>query len=163
MPMSRPADAARLNDPDWARLRDLVDRYEDTWHSTGSADLGPLLPPPGDPLRLTFLHDLLKCDLQIRWSRGLTVRLETYLERFPELGTTQTCDPLLIYEEYRARQIYGDKPPETEFQTRFPEQFPEVKRLIGEQPVNAIQPPTLRQPAPLAATPVQPAKAVTSP
>ena len=36
--------------------------------------------------------------------------LDQYLEAYPELGGVHGLSPKLIYEEYRVRQLYGDKP-----------------------------------------------------
>jgi serine/threonine protein kinase len=104
------------------------------------------LPSTGDPLRSLTLTELIKADLEIRWRRGQNGLLENYLEQFPELGTVHTLPAALIYEEYRARQRYGDKPALDSYQARFPEQYPEICRLVQERPV----PPVLTPAPPVA-------------
>src|SRR5206468_11995421 len=93
----------------------------------------------GDSLREVVLQKLIRTDLEVRWRRGQAIRLEQYLEQFPELGTLQHLPPELVYEEYRIRQCYGDKPGLAAYQTRFPDQFDEFQRLAREQPVGTLR------------------------
>src|SRR4051812_43180050 len=108
------AGPAPMNSDEKQRLLDASERFETDWQKVSgrdvSIDLSEYLPPSADPLRSTVLHELIKTDLEIRYRRGLGVTLEFYLKRFPELGATRTLSHRLIYEEYRVRQLYGDKP-----------------------------------------------------
>src|SRR6266851_3284032 len=111
--MDRTAGLGNLTAPEWERLQDLLDRYERAWNEAGPEqllDFKDYLPPTEDALRSAALQELIKTDLEIRWRRGQTVRIESYLQEFPELGVEGTLAPL-IYEEFRVRQLHGDKPP----------------------------------------------------
>src|SRR5262249_48227159 len=136
---------------EWDRLEALLDRFEKAWKEAGPAetiDLQEFLPSIEDPLRGVALQELIKADLEIRWRRGQTIRVETYLEDYPELGVVGTLPPL-IYEEFRVRQIHGDKPPVDTYKLRFPNEFQELKRLVQEQPLPTIaQTNTPATPAP---------------
>src|SRR5260370_8651240 len=79
----------------------------------------------------------MKAELEIRWRRGQTVHIGSYLSEFPELQVVGTLPPL-IYEEYRVRHMHGDKPPVTAYEERFPDDFEELKRLVQEQPMPTI-------------------------
>jgi serine/threonine protein kinase len=130
--MDRSADLGNLPSQQWDRLQDLVDRFEQACHQGDVIDLQGFLPPPGDPLRKAALQELIKTDLEIRWRHGSGLDLEAYLKQFPELGSSRSLSPRFIFEEYRARQLYGDKPPLTGYRVRFPGQYAELERLARE-------------------------------
>jgi hypothetical protein len=133
--MADPAGPARLSLDDWDRLRDAAEQLEAAWERGGDADLAAFLPPPGDRLRLPVLEELIKTELELRWSRGRSATLDDYLARFPELGGAAGVSPQLVYEEYRARQRLGDRPPLAGYRDRFPAQFPQLERLVAADPV----------------------------
>src|SRR4051812_9003300 len=114
--MTPPDDLGRLAPHEWEQLQDLADRFEEAGQRGESIDWEQYLPPAGDRLRPVALHELIKIDLEIRQRRHQGLRLETYLQKFPELGQPQALSPRLIYEEYRTRQLYGDKPALAEYE-----------------------------------------------
>jgi serine/threonine protein kinase len=143
-------DLGHLQTRQWKQLQDMASRFEAAWQQSETADLASFLPPPGNPLRRVALLELIKTDLEARWRRGQIIGVEAYLEKFPELGNVAILAPQLIYEEYRVRHLYGDKPALAGYERRFPRQFPELKRLASEQPI-----PTAVGPAPEAAPDIQ--------
>jgi serine/threonine protein kinase/formylglycine-generating enzyme required for sulfatase activity len=136
--MASPTDLGQLPSSAWGRLLELVGRFEQAWREAGSADLAAFLPPPEDPLRPAALHELIKTELEIRWRRGLGGELEDYLKKFPELGPAESLPPQLIFEEYRVRQRFGDRPLLNDYRGRFPAQYERVQQLVVEQ---ATDPP----------------------
>lgn len=152
--MSSPSDLGNLNTSAWERLQDRAERLEALWREQGPVDLNLLLPPPGDPARLASLVELIKTDLEIRWRRDKGVRLEWYVEHFEELGAVSELSARLIYEEYRTRQLHGDKPELSSYKRRFPRQYADVEQLARAEPVGTVSPalPTQRTPPP----PIQP-------
>jgi serine/threonine protein kinase len=133
--MTVPTNVGQLGTKDWEFLQSCADRFEKAWEGSAAVELGKFLPPPGNPLRRMTLLELVKTDLEIRWRRGQIVGLEYYLEKFPELGTAGGLPAPLIYEEYRIRHLFGDKPAPALYQKRFPAQFPEVQRFIAKRSV----------------------------
>src|SRR5262249_20396284 len=117
-------DLGRLETRQWEQLQDMASRFEASWQHAENADLAAFLPPPGNPLRRVALLELIKTDLEARWRRNQIIGMEAYLEKFPELGAAADLEPLLIYEEYRVRHRYGDKPALAGYERRFPHQFP---------------------------------------
>jgi serine/threonine protein kinase len=100
-----------------------------------TADLGNLLPPSSAPRdRLIALHEMIKIELGRRWSGKRPITLEDYLRRYPELGSAATVPVALIYEEYRARQLYGDHPTLESYQKRFPNQYEQLLHKLHAQP-----------------------------
>lgn len=155
--MSVPLDLGALNSRDWQILQELADSLEHSWKKGESVDLARLLPPPGTPARLTFLQELIKTDLECRWRQGLGVTLDYYLERFPqELGSAQSLTPLMVYEEFRIRRLYGDQPDLEEYRTRFPKQFADVERLAEQQSKPTVMGPLPPPPPPPPPTPMRP-------
>jgi hypothetical protein len=115
---------------DWRRLQEVADRYHQARKQGVAAELEPFLPPPGDPQRRVVLHELIATDLELRWEQRQGVGLEYYLEKYPELGSAPELPAKLIHEEYRVRRRCGDRPTLASYQTRFPDQYEELGRLV---------------------------------
>jgi serine/threonine protein kinase len=137
--MDRPESLGQLKTDEWRRLMEYIDRFEQAWinasNPTDTIDLRAYLPTPTDSLRPAALQELIKTDLEIRWRGNRGVQLEFYLERCPELGTAASLPPALMYEEYRIRQLYGDRPPLDSYAVRFPAQFVALKQMVHDQPL----------------------------
>jgi hypothetical protein len=135
----RPPTVGNLNTDDWKRFEEIADRFEQAWRQaaapTERVEIASFLPPPENPLRSGVLHELIKIDLEVRCRRGQTVRLEEYVQQYPELGPAARLPASLVYEEYRVRQLYGDKPEVGGYRERFPERFAELERLVASQPL----------------------------
>ncbi len=148
--MEQRAARSPLSGEEWQRVAALADRLEEAWRADRPVALETLLPPPDDPLRAASLRELVKTDLEIRYRRGLSATLDEYLTQLPELAAGPD-DALaeLLYEEYRVRQRFGDRPPLESYQARFPRLYDALLRLVQENPV-----PTQAGPAPTPAVPV---------
>ncbi len=126
-----------LQSGDWQRLQEYADRFEEAWQAAETVDLNQFLPPAGDVLRAVVAAELVKSELEIRCRKGQSVRLEDYLRRFPELASSSGVVARLLYEEYRVRQLFGDRPELTTFRQRFPDHFGDLEKLALAQPVKA--------------------------
>lgn len=148
-PASRPLDLH-----DWEQIHDYLDRFEDAWHEGEAAPpLTDFLPPPDDRLRPAVLEELIKTELEIRCRRGHVVRVEKYQEQFPELNLSLP----LLYEEYRCRQLFGDRPTLTSYQERFPTQFSGLEDLLRQQPLPKQSTVRSSRPTTTVSRPVTPA------
>ncbi len=139
--MKGPGDLGELKSGQWEQLESLADRLEQAWSAApqeAAVDLSRFLPTVGDALRGVALVELVKTDLEIRWRRGQRVRLDYYVERFPDLGTVGTVVADLIYEEYRVRQMHGDRPPLEAYEERFPAQYARLRQIVEEQPIPTL-------------------------
>ncbi|MCI0456989.1 MAG: bifunctional serine/threonine-protein kinase/formylglycine-generating enzyme family protein [Gemmataceae bacterium] len=136
------ASLGQLQTQQWQQLEDLADRFAKSWQQvvppSEPPPLSDFLPPPGDTLRPIALVELVKTDMEIRCRRGLAATLEDYLARLPELGSATALPVRLIYEEYRVRHLFGDKPPLNTYQGRFPSQFPALQKLLDDQPLPTV-------------------------
>jgi hypothetical protein len=96
-------------------------------------DLRRFLPPPESPHRRAVLHELIKTELEARYSRGQRCRLEEFLQKYPELGGSENVPASLIYDEYRVRRMFGDCSDLEEYRARFPAQFEQFQKLVRVQ------------------------------
>lgn len=159
--MATPDDNEPGETVQYSKVRGLVERLEQAWDeqqdSSKGIDLALFLPAAKDPLRLPSLVELIKADLACRWDRGLPTSLETYIEKFPELGPIDKVPPQLIYEEYRVRARHGSPAPLSQYKSRFPSQFTKVEGLIQtEQSQMTAAPSGGESSAPAATQPVNP-------
>src|SRR5262249_18388216 len=112
-------------------LEELVERFERAWRSEKAPPrLEEVLPPPPakeDARPHRILRELIKIDLECRWrSRGATApRLEHYVRQHSQLGPQPSID--LIAEEYRVRQLWGDRPSHADYLSRFPAQAAQLQ------------------------------------
>jgi WD40 repeat protein/serine/threonine protein kinase/tetratricopeptide (TPR) repeat protein len=100
-------------------LHPLVRRFEEAWLRGEQPAIDDHL-PAGASFRRAALVQLIQADLRCRLKAGEEVRVETYLERFPELTEEAEAVLDLIVAEYRGR--LGGEPPPTleEYRQRFP-------------------------------------------
>ncbi|MFL5246144.1 MAG: protein kinase domain-containing protein [Gemmataceae bacterium] len=138
--MNRPDNLGDLEPEQWDKLQELAVRFEEACKRGAVQDLAEFLPAKENALRAVALLELLKVDLEIRWRRKDGQLLETYLQRFPELGPSSGLSPQLIFEEYRIRHLYGDKPALASYQVRFAEQFGRLQQLVRENPAQPSAP-----------------------
>lgn len=142
-------------------IQNLSARFAKACEQADTVDWNQFLPPSGDPLRGPTLAELIKTDLEIRWKRSQPVTLEKYVEIFPELGSTAELPIDLLYEEYRVRAVYGDKPDLGSYEKRFPEKYGELQQLLQQNPLATILPHHLH--AAPASAPAQPALSIADP
>jgi serine/threonine protein kinase len=122
----------------WDHLVAQVDRYIEAWETAGEppADLTAFLPDEPADLRQLVLIELVKVDLEYRHSQNISpLRIEDYLQRYPELGEPDgiSCD--LIYEEFHVRQPGEPDLAVDEYYQRFPDQKEALQRLLGKETV----------------------------
>ncbi len=129
---NEPLDSAQS----WELLAEQLDQFITAWDSeTEPPDPGRFL-PAGEPIRGLVLVELLKVDLEYRLERGVSVSLEQYLERFPELNVDESsvpgappCD--LVYEEFHLRRAAGQTVDSAEYFSRFPTIEDSLRRLMN--------------------------------
>jgi eukaryotic-like serine/threonine-protein kinase len=113
------------------RLEALIARWDEGSDPPSLAEFVPASPPT---LRRLVLSELIKVDLEYRWSRGHPRRIEEYLVEFPDLAGPSGVPCDLIFEEFQVRRRCGESPDGDEYAARFPGQAVELGRLIGVAP-----------------------------
>jgi WD40 repeat protein len=118
--MSTPGESrAALPSAEWARVGELVERFEDAWGRGERPALEDYLPPGGSERRAA-LRELAHTELEYRLKGGEAAGAEEYLGRFAELADDPTAALGLIAAEDRLlRQLGRGRPPE-EYLRRFP-------------------------------------------
>lgn len=129
--MSSPQTIEDLDESDWNRLQDVVERFEEDCLTKIPRNLGDYLPPSGDSIYRLLLEELVRTDLEIRWRAGFEVHIEEYLKKFPILASPVHVQKLLE-DEFRVRHQFGDGPEVDEFGRRFPDVFPAFRKAIDE-------------------------------
>jgi hypothetical protein len=144
--VSATEELGALSSEEWQDLCDRAGRLEETLSATAvSIDLRDFLPPPEARHRRVVLYELIKTELEARYRQGQPMPLEAFCERYPELGGRDAVPADLVYEEYRVRRLYGDRPDLASYRERFPCQFEPVQELLRLNP--------LPEPAPQAEQP----------
>jgi serine/threonine protein kinase/thioredoxin-like negative regulator of GroEL len=104
-------------------LESVYDRFEAQWRGSDvPPDISAFLE---DPIvanhRSEAIFELVGMDIDFRWTLiGETVLIESYFQRFPELGSSTNPPLRLVMEEIEARQRAGDVPTLSEYAVRFP-------------------------------------------
>jgi serine/threonine protein kinase len=119
------------------RLRDMAERFSYEWKHVPFEHARQLLvqylPDPSDSLRPDAVTRLLLIDFRRRWQTGERLRLEDYLELFPELGGPADLPVSTIWEEMRMRRSLRDTVDLEEYQRRFPRQYSALKKLVQSE------------------------------
>src|SRR5438132_3787989 len=102
-----------------AELNDVVEAFESAWRSHGSAPLSEFLPQPEDPEYMSVLCELVRVDLDLHWSNGQPVKLDTYIREFTVLSDRRDVLSQIAYEEYRQRVFAGHMVTPDEYQLRY--------------------------------------------
>jgi serine/threonine protein kinase len=110
-------------------------------------DLRLFLPPADAPHRRAVLHELIKTELEARYARGRGCLLEEFVRQYPELGSAEDLPAGLLYEEYRVRRMFGDRPDLNEYRSRFPRQFEPFRQQVDQESQTNVR--TLPPPVPL--------------
>jgi serine/threonine protein kinase len=116
----------------WDVLAAQVETFVQAWDGAAEPPaLAAFVPAGPPPLRRLVLVELIKVDLEYRWSGRRAPRaVEDYLAAFPELAEGgPPCD--LLYEEYHVRRRAGEAVDAQDYLKRFPRQAAELARLLG--------------------------------
>src|SRR5438105_11433980 len=109
--MTPPDDFGQMPTGDFSRIQDLCEQLEQAWKefdgSTDGVDLEPLLQAGGETLRLSALYELIKTEMPLRLENGLPWDLDYYLDKYPELGGSESLSVHLILEECLVRKRHG--------------------------------------------------------
>jgi formylglycine-generating enzyme required for sulfatase activity len=121
---------AALSDADRQVLESWLVAFDQQWDESLLASRVDQI-PPGSSWRVPALAEMVKIDLERQWQHGHRVSLESYLEKFPELGTSEDVSADLIAAEYEVRLQFGAPAALEEYRRRFPHQAAEFVRWIA--------------------------------
>ncbi len=116
----------------WEALARQVEAFLQAWEQRATPpDVVEFLPDGPVAMRRLLLFELIKVDLDYRWSRGRSPRtVGAYLADFHDLAPDgPPCD--LLYEEYHVRKRAGDLVEPADYLKRYPDRAEELVRLLG--------------------------------
>jgi hypothetical protein len=104
----------------WGQVQILTRRFEEAWQKGTPPLLDDYLSGQGEQ-HLVLLGELVLTDLEYRWKAGEAIRVETYLQRYPELAADAGMALRVIRAELKLRQRQEPNVTAAEYQQRFPE------------------------------------------
>jgi tetratricopeptide (TPR) repeat protein/tRNA A-37 threonylcarbamoyl transferase component Bud32 len=122
----------RLPSADWGRLEQILHDFEDAWAEGRRPALEAYLPdgPAPGPLLVELVH----LELELRLKAGEPARVETYLERYPELATDPETAVTLVAAEYELRRRREPGLTFDEYRQRFPQLASQFETALAPPP-----------------------------
>jgi tetratricopeptide (TPR) repeat protein len=157
------AQSPRLESP-WSAA-EVVQRFRLAWWHGKRPELDEFLPSRPE-VRQAALPEMTRIDLECRLNCKEPVRVESYLERYAELGQDRNAVLDLLTLEYRHRRRGQPELPIDEYARRFPQYGPELTARLQEalpavlpSPPKPSEAPAGKPPVPVETSP-PPAEAV---
>src|SRR5581483_10749282 len=110
----------------WSRYEELIAEFERAWQTGPPPGIDDYLQGNGSE-RISLLVELVHADLEFRVKTGESVRVESYLERFPELARDDATVLELLDAEYRLRRRKESDVDLNEYAARFPRHIDELR------------------------------------
>ncbi len=104
---------------DWAMVAAVVDRFEKARRASPEAELVEYLLKPDDPLYARVAVELVRVDLEYRWTLGAPKGLAAYRCEVPRLFDDPETLSEAAFEEYRLRRLSGDPVAPEEYRRQF--------------------------------------------
>jgi predicted Ser/Thr protein kinase len=104
---------------EWWAVAECVDAYE-AESKGGFPNLRKYFEGAGAPFRSAVMTELVKVDLERRWSAGDRRRVEDYLKDYPELKSSNDVLAEVVQQECFVRSKHGEQPNVDELHSRFP-------------------------------------------
>lgn len=93
----------------WRDHEAIYDRFEQAW-SQGPPSIADFLPPDDHPAHRRILHELVKIDLERRWTMGQPIPVQEYLQRYPALAADGVVPLSLLVHEAECREAEQQRP-----------------------------------------------------
>lgn len=126
--MDAPDSTETLENELWTIIERQLLAFERAWRNSDSPDIAGYLNLDGSESvcmhqrsrnsQQRLLIELIKIDLEHRWSRGQRQKVESYIANYPDLRDGQ-CRDEIIESEIEARAIVGQLPSDEEIAKRF--------------------------------------------
>jgi WD40 repeat protein/Flp pilus assembly protein TadD len=111
------------------RLKGILEHFETAWRRGERPAIEDFL-ATSEAERRGLLFELVHGELEFRLHAGEVVRVEAYLEKFPELRADPEAVIALIGAECEVRRRRGETPAGAEYLARFPEYAELLKRTL---------------------------------
>ena len=120
-----------LSTTDRERLEAWLVDFDQSWNDQALPSKAARLEELPEHIRAAALAELVKIDLERQWQQGGRVTLNSYLQKYPALGTTESVAADLILAEYEIRRQFKVPVDLDEFIERFPRQEEELRKLLA--------------------------------
>ncbi len=136
-----------------ARIEETVDRFEEAWQAGGRPAIDDHLAADGE-VRAALLVELVHVDLEYRLKAGEAVRVESYLERYPELRRDRGAVLDLLAAEWKLRRRCDPSIEVEEYVRRFPDYRDDLlaSATVSLLPAGALASPPDSEPGAAAST-----------
>jgi adenylate cyclase len=124
--LAKSGNPTLLSSPAWSECEVLIKAFEAAWQRGETPDIADYL-RAANPERQALLVELVHVDLEIRLKSGEGVRVERYLERYPQLAADRETMLDLMAAEYELRHRYEGRVSWDEYGHRFPEYHDELR------------------------------------
>ena len=124
---------------DLRQAASVLDRLEAAWAEGKRPELEAFLPTDG-PARPAILAVLACAELELRLKAKEPARVETYLDRFPELASVPSLLIGLIRTEWEQRHRLAEPVELQEYLDRFPGQREQILQLVAGSPTLSVVP-----------------------
>ncbi len=98
-------------------LEHVASAFEAAWQAAGTAKIEDFI-DLDEPANKGTLCELIRLDLELRWSAGETPAVEDYLRRYAKIDFSADEVTSFAFEEYRVRFQYGHPCEPIEFEQR---------------------------------------------
>lgn len=124
--------SAETSDAGWEILASHLEAFLEEWDTSGYGPrLADHLPKEPPAFRRMVLVELIKVDLEYRYNAdGPVLKLEDYLDEYPELGRPDGVPVELIHEEYHVRKTSGQTVSVEDCLERFPDRTESIRRAF---------------------------------
>ena len=119
-------------DDHWPIIATTAEAFQQAWDDGDIPALPDYCTQVPAAARKLLLTELIKIDLENRWSMGLRRLIEDYFDDFPELEEDTPAE--LIFEEFHIRRISGDSLTPDEMVQRFPKRRAQLMSLMAVSP-----------------------------
>jgi eukaryotic-like serine/threonine-protein kinase len=97
----------------------FIAAFEAARNKDANTDLADFLPDRNNPLYLPVLRELVRVDLECKWTCGQGRQIEHYRQNFPELFDDRQSLQAICFEEFRLRRQAGEDISPAEYQRQY--------------------------------------------
>jgi WD40 repeat protein/serine/threonine protein kinase len=115
----------------WTHWELVIERFEDAWQRGESPSIEEHAQSSVGDLGLELVRELAHIDLEYRFKRHESARVDSYFATFPQLLSHFETASELIRTEFRFRKRSGEQPSAADYASRFPQFAESIPSILG--------------------------------
>ena len=134
--------ASPSNRPQSTSIEPIILAFEQAWRAASPPPMNDFLSECDPEFKGRLVYELALIDMEYRWRASVCGDSITdplggqpawsdYAEHILEFGDVGQIPAELVAEEYRVRQLWGDRPSQDQFMSAFPRQFPHLPKFLA--------------------------------